>query len=134
MPTRTLLPILLGLLCTTCSVAQSLTVSYVGEPDTLGLSTVELSVLPKAVVIDMPSLSAGSDTLVVQLGSSSGEYDLFERNFPLSQTGTFADGCSLVFASGATVGLGSFTGLSTFYVRAYLTSSGVGSAVMFDNE
>ncbi|MBI1289028.1 MAG: hypothetical protein GC178_15780 [Flavobacteriales bacterium] len=114
--------------------AQSFTVFLVGSPDTTGLSSAELNSLERSVSLTLPSVSSGSDTLIVQIGPSSGNYDLLTRRFPLNQTGTFSDGCSLNFSSGAQVGLGSFTGLSTFYVRTYLASSGVGSAITVDNE
>lgn len=113
---------------------QSIDVSFIDDPDTTLMSSTDILSLERKVTLSLPAVSSGSDTLIIELGSEEGVYDLFERSFPLNQTGAFADGCSLVFASGATVGLGSFTGLSTFYVRAYLTSSGVGSAVMIDSE
>jgi hypothetical protein len=130
---RIFLPVLLLLSVSLLCQGQTLTVSYVGEPDTAGLSSTELGVLEKSVSLNLPSISSGDDTLVVQLGPSIGMYDLFERRFPLGQTGVFNDGCSLDFSSGANVGLGSFTGISTFHVRAYLSSSGVGSAITVDN-
>ncbi|MBI1289205.1 MAG: hypothetical protein GC178_16685 [Flavobacteriales bacterium] len=127
-----ILPFLL--LFSLISHGQSLTITLAGSPDTVGLSSAELNSLEKSISLAFPSVSSGSDTLVVELGPSSGSYDLLTRRFPLNQTGTFSDGCSLEFSGGANVGLGSFTGLSTFYVRTYLTSSGVGNATLLDNQ
>lgn len=120
--------------CSTVS-AQSLSVSLVGSPDTTGMSASEQLALDKSVTLTLSSTGSSGDTLVVELGPSLGNYDLLTRKFPLSQTGTFADGCSLnPSGGGLEVGLGNYTGLSTFYVRAYLSSSGIGSAITVDND
>ena len=113
--------------------AQSLTVTLPSGVDTTGLSASEILSLEHAVSASLTLSGSGSDTLVVELGPEAGSYDLFRREFPLSQTGTFADGCSLDNSSGLIVGLGKFTGLSEFHVRAYLKSAGVGSAITINN-
>jgi hypothetical protein len=115
--------------------AQSLSVTLVGSPDTSGISGSEWLNLERELTLSLPSVSSGGDTLVVELGPEAGSYDLLTRKFPLGQTGTFVDGCSLNFTAGvAEVGLGSYTGLATFYVRSYLASAGVGTAISVDNE
>lgn len=115
--------------------SQSLNVSLQGTPDTTGMSSTEVASLERSVQLTLSSSGSSSDTLVVELGPSSGNYDLLTRKFPLSQTGIFADGCSLnASGGGLEVGLGNYTGLSTFYVRAYLSSAGIGSAITIDND
>lgn len=115
-------------------LAQSLTVSLTGNPDTTGLSLSEIQGLERDLQLSLTTAGSASDTLVVELGPSPGSYDLLTRRFPLNQTGTFDDGCSLTSSGGnLTIGLGSYTGLSTFYVRAYLSSAGVGTAVTASN-
>ena len=106
----------------------------VGDVDTAGLSSSELMSLERSVTLSLPSGGSSGDTLIVELGPEQGSYDLLTRRFPLSQTGTFADGCSLeLTGGGATVGLGSYTGLTTFYVRSYLASAGIGTAITVNN-
>jgi len=124
---------LLGLFCCMCVHAQSLTVSLPSGIDTTELSSEEILALEHSVTAWLTLSGSASDTLVVEMGATAGSYDLFRREFPLSQTGTFDDGCSLDNNSGLTVGLGKFTGLSEFHVRAYLKSAGVGSATMLSN-
>lgn len=115
--------------------AQSLSVSLASGTDTTGLSTIEQLALERSVTLNLSGLGSGGDTLVVELGSESGSYDLFTRRFPLTQTGTFDDGCSLNSSGGLTaVGLGNYTGLDSFFVRSYLSSAGVGSASIVSNE
>ena len=128
--------LLLVVICTFFSsplFSQSLTIILPSGVDTTGLSASEILSLEHAVSASLTLSGSGSDTLVVELGPEAGSYDLFRREFPLSQTGTFADGCSLDNSSGLTVGLGKFTGLSEFHVRAYLKSAGVGTAVTLSN-
>lgn len=114
---------------------QSLTVTLVGDPDITGLSSEELLSFERSVTLNLANLGSGGDTLVVELGAESDSFDLFSRRFALNQTGTFEDGCSLTSSGGATViGLGSYTGLDTFFVRSYLSSAGVGSASIVSND
>jgi hypothetical protein len=122
-----------GLFFCTFVHAQSLTVTLPSGVDTTGLSVNEILSLEHEVVASLTTSGSGSDTLVVELGPEAGSYDLFRREFALSETGTFADGCSLDNSSGLTIGLGKFTGLSEFHVRAYLKSTGVGSATILSN-
>ena len=110
--------------------AQTLTATYFAEIDTTGLDATTLQSFEKQVVLDVAISGSTGDTLVVELGPSAGNYDLLTRKFPLSETGTFDDGCSLGSnGSGLTIGLGTYTGVSSLYARAYLASSGEGSAV-----
>lgn len=124
---------LLWLFPLTSIFAQSLTVSLPSGVDTTELSTGEILALEHSVTASLTLSGSGSDTLVVELGPTAGSYDLFKREFPLGQTGTFDDGCSLDNSSGLTIGLGKFTGLSEFHVRAYLKSAGVGSGIILSN-
>jgi len=115
--------------------AQSLTVTLPAGVDTTGMDAQQLLTLERSVTLSGMGFGSvpSSDTLVVELGSTEGQYDLFVRRFPLAQTGTFADGCSLTGSGGGlSVGLGSFTGLSTFHVRAYLASVGTAGAVLIN--
>lgn len=135
-----MIPKLFSLFLTVCLFsssklfAQSLNISLVGSPDTSGLSASEIQGLERNLELSLTAAGSASDTLVVELGPSAGSFDLLTRRFPLNQTGTFADGCTLSSSGGnLTIGLGSYTGLSTFYVRAYLASAGVGSAVTVNN-
>lgn len=122
------------LLFSTQVFSQSLTVTLVGGADTTGMTTTEQLALERSVELQLPFGSGGSDTLVVELGPSVGSYDLMQRRFSLGETGTFDDGCSLeTGGSGLVVGLGSFTGIESFYVRAYLASAGEGSAITLSN-
>lgn len=119
----------------TTLTAQSLSVTLVGNPDTTGLSTSEQLSLERSVTLNLSGLGSGGDTLVVELGTESGSFDLFSRKFPLNQTGTFEDGCSLNSSGGGTaVGLGRYTGLDTFSVRSYLSSAGVENASIVSND
>ena len=114
--------------------SQSLSVSLSGSPDTTGLSANEIQGLERNLELSLTTAGSASDTLIVELGPSAGSYDLLTRKFALDETGTFSDGCSLNSSGGnLTIGLGSYTGLSTFYVRAYLASAGVGSAITINN-
>ena len=125
---------LLSLFLSTSAFSQSLNVSLAGSPDTTGLSASEIQGLERNLELSLTTAGSASDTLIVELGPSAGSYDLLTRRFPLNQTGTFPDGCSLSSSGGnLTIGLGSYTGLFTFYIRAYLASAGVGSAVTVNN-
>ena len=123
------------LLLFTDATAQSggatLSVALAQNADTTGMDAAEVQQLERTVKLALSFTGASSDTLVVELGMEVGSYDLLTRRFPLNTTGQFDDGCSLTLTgSGMTVGLGNYTGLSDFYVRAYLSGAGVGSAVM----
>jgi hypothetical protein len=112
------------------SFGQSLTATYPTDIDTAGLDSGTLLSLEKQVVLNLSSSGGSSDTLIVELGPEAGSYDLLQRKFPLSQTGTFDDGCSLESSTGGlTIGLGTYTGLSSFHVKAYLASAGESTAV-----
>lgn len=127
------MPVVGMYLIPTRATAQSLTVSLPAGVDTTGMDGQQLLTLERSVTLSGVGFGSApsSDTLVVELGSTEGQYDLFVRRFPLGETGTFADGCSLSGSGGGlTVGLGSFTGLSTFHVRAYLASVGTAGAVL----
>lgn len=97
------------------------------------MSASELLTVEEELELTLASMGSSGDTLVVELGPSAGSYDLFRREFALSQTGTFDDGCSLDNTNGLIVGLGKFTGIETYYVRAYLKSAGVSTAVVVSN-
>lgn len=126
---------LVAMLFSTPGFSQSLTVTLVGSPDTTGLSAPEQLSLERSVTLNLSGLGSGGDTLVVELGTESASFDLFTRKFALNQTGTFEDGCSLTSSGGSTVvGLGSYTGLDSFFVRSYLSSAGVGSASIVSND
>lgn len=125
------------LLCASCTatIAQTLSVTYPAEADTTGMDGIMLLSLEKQLVLTLNSSGASSDTLVIEVGPEAGSYDLLQRKFPLSQTGTFDDGCFLESSTGdLTVGLGTYTGLATFHVRAYLASTGESSAVIVSSE
>ncbi|MCF8460514.1 MAG: hypothetical protein K9G46_07305 [Flavobacteriales bacterium] len=113
--------------------AQTLTVTLVGAPDTTGFSVLEQLALEREVMLELSSMGGGSDTLVVEMGTEAGNNTMFLREFALGTTGSFEDGCSLSNTAGLTVGLGRFTGISDFYVRAYLKAAGVGSAISLHN-
>ena len=113
--------------------AQSLEITLVGNPDTTGLSVSEQLALERRAELQLTPLGGGSDTLVVEMGTEVGSYDLFVREFSLAEVGIFEDGSSLFYENGLTVGLGRFTGLSSFFVRTYLKSAGVGSAIFLNN-
>lgn len=113
--------------------AQTLTVTLVGAPDTTGFSVLEQLALEREVMLQLSSMGGGSDTLVVEMGTEAGNNTMFLREFALGTTGSFEDGCSLSNAGGLTVGLGRFTGISDFYVRAYLKPACVGSAISLHN-
>lgn len=132
---RSSIPLLL-LMAPLFVAAQSLTISLPAGVDTTGMDAQQLLTLERTVTLTGMGFGSApsSDTLVVELGSTEGQYDMFVRRFPLGETGTFADGCSLSGSGGGlTVGLGSFTGLSTFHLRAYLASVGTAGAVLIND-
>lgn len=130
-----LLLVVMGCLGSSGLFGQSLTVELVGSSDTTGFSVSEYLSMERSVVLSLPLMGSATDTLIVELGPTSDSYDLFVRRFPLGQTGTFDDGCSLTLSGeGVNIGLGNFTGLSTFYVRACLASTGLNSVVYVSSE
>lgn len=119
---------------TTTAFCQGLTIGMPQHVDTTGMSPTEWRSVEKTVSFTLPNTGSSSDTLVVEMGDQPGVFELFERLFPLSETGVFNDGASLeVSSNGLAVGLGAFTGVENFHVRAYLRSTGIGGAAVLSD-
>ena len=117
------------------SSSATLTISYPADVHTTGMTPEELLNVEHRVGVILPLVAGSSDTLIVELGLEEGVYDLLRRAFPGSQTGVFDDGCALTVTGGLSkLNLGSYTGLDTFHIRAYLSSQGESSAILVSSD